>query len=291
MISRRNFLGTSAALLPAVAAAPGLAAAQQSTSITKAVLISMLPKDLPYLDRFKLAVDIGFKEMEVQTVDSDEEAAKIKNAADKAGLRIHSVMNQAHWRHPMSSPDPAEVETSMRGMRASLHQAELYGADAVLLVPAVVRDDTTYEQAWERSQKKIRELIPLAEKLDVIIAVEEVWNKFLLTARDFVQYVDEFEHPLIQAYLDVGNMVHYGVPQHWIRQVGKRIVKVHLKDYVRQTRQFVNLGDGDINWEEVRKAFAEVGYTGAATVELQAGDRAYLADVSLRVDRLLGLSG
>ncbi len=291
MISRRDFLGASAALLPAVAAAPYAASAQESASITKAVLISMLPKQLPYLDRFKLAADIGFKEMEVQTVDGDDEAAKIKNAADTAGLRIHSVMNQAHWRYPLSSPMAEEVETSMRGMRASLQQAKLYGADAVLLVPAVVRDDTTYEQAWERSQKQIRELIPLAEKLDVIIAVEEVWNKFLLTARDFVQYIDEFEHPLIQAYVDVGNMVHYGVPQHWIRQAGKRIVKVHLKDYVRRTRQFVNLGDGDINWGEVRKAFAEVGYTGTATVELKAGDRAYLEDVSRRVDRLLGLAG
>ena len=291
MISRRDFLGTSAALLPVVAAAPGRAAAQQSASITKAVLISMLPEELPYLDRFKLAVDIGFKEMEVRTVEKNDEAAKIKNAADKAGLRIHSVMNQAHWRYPLSSPNRQEVETSMQGMRASLHQAELYEADTVLLVPAVVRDDTTYEQAWKRSQEQIRELIPLAEKLDVIIAVEEVWNKFLLTARDFVQYIDEFEHPLIQAYVDVGNMVHYGVPQHWIRQVGKRIVKVHLKDYVRRTRQFVNLGEGDIQWEEVRKAFAEVGYTGTATVELKAGDRAYLADVSRRVDRLLGLAG
>ena len=291
MISRRDFLGVSAALLPAVAAAPGRAAAHQSASITKAVLISMLPKEWSYLDRFKLAVDIGFKEMEVQTVDGNEAAVKIKNAADKAGLRIHSVMNQAHWRYPLSSPDTQDVETSMRGMQASLHQARLYGADAVLLVPAVVRDDTTYEQAWERSQKQIRRLIPLAEKLDVIIAIEEVWNKFLLTARDFVQYIDEFEHPLIQAYLDVGNMVHYGVPQHWIRQVGKRIVKVHLKDYVRRTRQFVNLGEGDVNWDEVRKAFADVGYTGAATVELKGGDRAYLADVSRRVDRLLGLAG
>ena len=291
MISRRDFLGTSAVLLPVAAATPHAPAAQGPASITKAVLISMLPKELSYLERFKLAVDIGFKEMEVQTVDSDEEAAKIKNAADRAGLRIHSLMNQAHWRYPLSSPDAQEVETSMRGMRTSLHQAKLYGADAVLLVPAVVRGDTTYEQAWERSQKQIRELVPLAEKLDVIIAIEEVWNKFLLTARDFVQYIDEFEHPLIQAYVDVGNMVHYGVPQHWIRKVGKRIAKVHLKDYVRQTRQFVNLGEGDVNWEEVRKAFAEVGYTGAATVELKAGNRDYLADVSRRVDRLLGLSG
>ena len=288
MQTRRRFLGTAAGL-PAAAFTGALSAAAAGEQIKKSILISMLPKELSYLDQFKLAVDVGFHEMEVRTVDSNDEAVKIKKAADQAALRIHSVMNQAHWRYPLSSPDPKEVQASMQGMELSLNQAKLYGADAVLLVPAVVRDDTTYEQAWERSQKKIRELLPLAEKTGVIIAIEEVWNKFLLTARDFVQYIDEFNNPLVQAYVDVGNMVHYGVPQHWIRQAGKRIAKVHLKDYVRQTRQFVNLGEGDINWEEVRKSLADAGFSGNATVELRGGDRAYLADISQRVDRLLGL--
>ena len=116
-----------------------------------------------------------------------------------------------------------------------------------------------------------------------------MWNKFLLTPRDFVQYVDEFKHPLIKAYFDVGNVVHFGVPQHWIRALGKRIVKVHLKDYARRGG-FVDLGEGDVNWPEVRKAFAEIGYTGEATVELRGGDREYLTDVYQRVKRLLGLS-
>ena len=193
MQTRRKFLSRAAGL--SAAAFTASSAAPVKEQIKKSILISMLPKELSYLDQFKLAVDIGFHEMEVRTVDSNDEAVKIKKAADQAGLRIHSVMNQAHWRYPLSSPDPKEVQASMQGMELSLNQAELYGADAVLLVPAVVRGDTTYEQAWERSQKKIRELLPLAEKSGVIIAIEEVWNKFLLTARDFVQYIDEFNNP------------------------------------------------------------------------------------------------
>ena len=86
-------------------------------------------------------------------------------------------------------------------------------------------------------------------------------------------------------------MVHYGVPQHWIREVGKRIVKVHLKDYSRRSRQFVNLGEGDVDWKGVRKAFSEIGYAGTATVELKAGNRNYLEDVSVSVNRLLELAG
>jgi hexulose-6-phosphate isomerase len=288
MMSRRDLLSRAAALAAAAAGAAPSGRAQQSV-IKPAVLITMLPKELSYLERFQLAVNIGFRNMEVQTLDDDAEAREVKTAADKAGLRIHSVMNMRHWDHPLSSSDAKDVETSLEGMRTSLRQAKLYGADTVLLVPAVVRDDTTYEQAWERSQQQIRKLIPDAEKLNVTIAIEEVWNKFLLTPRDFVQYVDEFKHPLIKAYFDVGNVMHYGVPQHWIRTLGKRIVKVHLKDYSRRGG-FVGLGDGDVNWPEVRQAFADIGYTGAATVELRGGDRAYLTDVHQRVQRLLGLS-
>ena len=278
---RRDWMMTAAAALAAPLGA-------DSHKIERAVIDSMLPKDLPLVDRFKVAVETGFTAMEVRAVTDHAEAERINDAAQAAGLRIHSVMNQTHWRHPLSSPDPADVEACVEGVRASLRQAELYGADTVLLVPAVVRSDTTYEQAWERSQREIRKLIPLAEKHDVMIAVEEVWNRFLLTARDFRQFIDEFNHPMIRAYFDVGNVVHYAVPEHWIHELGSRIVKVHLKDYSRRDG-FVNLGDGDVDWPAVREAFAAVGYNAEATVELRGGDREYFVDLGLRVDRLLGL--
>jgi L-ribulose-5-phosphate 3-epimerase len=289
MVTRRSFLSCAAAL----AAAPSWVRAQSRPAISKAVLISMLPKELSYADRFRLAVDVGFHSMEAQTVDSMEEAQQIRDAADLAGLRIHSVMNMAHWAYPLSSPNSADVTASVKGVTASLNQAKLWGADTVLLVPAVVRPDTTYEEAWERSQQAIRQhVLPIAERLNVTIAIEEVWNKFLLTPRDFVQYIDEFEHPLVRAYFDVGNVVHYGLPEQWIRAIGDRLVKVHLKDYSRRAG-FTNLGDageGGVDWPAVRAALREVGYTGTATVELDAGDRIYLEDVSQRVDRLLGLN-
>ena len=291
MVSRRDlFLGAAAVAAAGCAQSGGRA--QSGAQITKAVLISMLPKELPYQERFQLAKEAGFPAMEAQTTDEDREAQQIADAAEKVGLRIHSVMNMAHWRHPLSSPDPADVDASVAGMEASIRQAKIYGADAVLLVPAVVRGDTTYEQAWERSTQVVRErILPVAEQHDIIVAMEEVWNKFLLTPRDFVQYVDEFNHPLVKAYFDVGNVVHYGVPQHWIKALGNRIVKVHLKDYSRQA-SFVNLGDageGGVEWPEIRKAFDEIGYEGYATVELKGGDKDYLADVAKRVDNLLAL--
>ena len=301
MWSRRDWLATAAAL-GAAGCATKPTDAQQGAKIERSILISMLPDDAPREEGFRMAVDLGYRSMEARTVERMSEAEDIKDAADRAGLRVHSVMNQAHWRHPISSPDPAEVDLSVAGMEASLRQAKLYGADAVLLVPAVVQSDTTYEQAWERSQAVIRErVLPVAEETGVVVAIEEVWNKFLLTPRDFVQYIDEFSHPLIKAYFDVGNVVHYGVPEHWIDAIGgERLAKIHLKDYSRsegcgfdglkRSWPFVPLGEGDVDWSAVRQALDRIGFQGAATVELPGGDRDYLADVAARVDRLLGLS-
>ncbi|MGH9341317.1 MAG: sugar phosphate isomerase/epimerase family protein [Acidobacteriota bacterium] len=290
--TRRDFLGMAGATATGLAfgsqanqAAAAASAADQK--LLKSVLISMLPKELSYLDRFKLAVDVGFVGMETQTVTDESVAREIGEAAREAGLKIHSVMNMDHWRYPLSSADPEVVERSIQGMETSLRNAKLWGADVVLLVPAVVNPETTYEQAWPRSQEQIRKLIPLAQELGVVIAVEEVWNKFLLSAPEFVRYVDEFNSPWVKAYFDVGNIVMYGYPQHWIRTLGDRIVRFHLKDFDTETRQFVQLREGSIDWPEVRKAIADIGFGGYLTVELRDGDEAYLRDVSSRVDQIL----
>jgi L-ribulose-5-phosphate 3-epimerase len=265
---------------PAPSAAP-------NNALKKAVLISMLPKEMSYLDRFRLAKAVGFEAIEAQTVTDQKEAEQIKEASDKAGIPIHSVMNMDHWKFPLSSADPAVVATSMKGMETSLRNAKLWGADAVLLVPAVVNPETSYRDAMVRSKAQIKKLIPLAKELGVVIAVEEVWNKFLLSPLEFSDYVDSFKSPWVRAYCDVGNMVLFGYPQDWIRTLGRRIMKFHLKDFHFETKKFVPLREGSIDWKEVRKAIGEIGFSGYLTVELPAGDEAYLREVSRRVDLIL----
>jgi L-ribulose-5-phosphate 3-epimerase len=300
MSDRRTFLkllavavGTAGRVSSAYARqTPQPAGSSQSTMIRKAVLISMLPKELSYADRFTLAREAGFEAIEMQTISREEEAAEIREASQKTGLRVHSVMNSDHWRLPLSSSDPEVVNRTVRGMETSLANAALWGADTVLLVPAVVDANTSYQDAWTRSQRVIRErLLPRARDLKVTIAVEEVWNKFLLSPLEFARYVDEFASPWVRAYFDVGNVVIYAFPQDWIRTLGPRIVKIHLKDFNfdRPNGRFTwkGLGEGDIDWPEVRRALADVKYSGYVTTELPGGDAAYLAEVSRRVDRFL----
>ncbi|HTI05555.1 MAG TPA: sugar phosphate isomerase/epimerase family protein [Gemmatimonadales bacterium] len=284
MLNRRDFVKSTLAIASA-AALPR----RSVSGIKKGLVFDMVSADLSYADRFKLVRDSGFEVVQALTEPDQHKAEQMRHAADAAGIRIDSVMNVDHWQYPISASDPAVVEKSLAGMRTSLHNAKLWGADTVLLVPAVVNPQTSYRDAWTRSQAQIKKLLPLAEELKVVIAIEEVWNKFLLSPLEMAQYVDEFRSPWIKAWFDVGNVVLYGYPQDWIRTLGKRIVKVHLKDFKRKEGGYawVNLGEGDVDWAAVRQAFTDVGYAGSVIAELDGGDAAYLSDVSRRIDRLL----
>jgi len=289
--SRRDFLkySTGAALLPFASSAGIHPAYPPTLSVKKGLVLSMLPSKLSIADRFKLARDTGFEVIQAPTTPDQRDAEETQRAATSTGIRVDSVMNMAHWEFPLSSPDPAVVEKSMNGMRTSLYNAKLWGSDAVLLVPAVVNAGVTYRDAWNRSQKQIRELLPLAEELKIVIAIEEVWNKFLLSPLEMASYVSEFKSPWVRAWFDVGNVVLYGYPQDWIRTLGSQIYKVHLKDFKRGegSYRWTNLGDGDIDWRAVRAAFLDIGYTGSVIAELESGNEAYLKDVSRRIDKLL----
>ena len=308
--SRRSFLKSAAAAPIAAAFAPSItsslsaalpasgmqpmgAPAYSGGTPKKSMLISLVqPKELPIADKFKVARDAGFVAMEMHTVEDQAEAEAAKKASEETGVKIHSVMNAAHWRSPLSSSDPEVVNKSVAGMETSLKNAVLWGAGAVLLVPAVVDAKTSYEDAWKRSHQVIRErLLPKYQEQKVIIAVEEVWNKFLLSPLEMARYIDEFKSEWVKAYMDVGNVVFYGFPQDWIRTLGKRIVRMHLKDFKLDRGagrfEWKNLGEGDIDWVDVRKAMSEIGYDGYMTIEIAGGDATYLKDVSARIDRFL----
>src|ERR1043166_5103415 len=218
--TRREFVKTSLA----VAGFSQLALRTAPPKIKKGLVFDMVSDKLSYADRFKLVLDSGFEVVQALTEPDETKAQEMKRAADAAGVRIDSVMNVDHWQYPLSASDPAVVEKSLAGMRTSLHNAKLWGADTVLLVPAVVNPQTSYRDAWTRSQARIKTLLPLAQELKVVIAIEEVWNKFLLSPLEMAQYIDELKSPWIKAWFDVGNVVLYGYPQDWIRTLGKRIV-------------------------------------------------------------------
>lgn len=294
-MNRREFLMGAAGTALAAGALHGSADAEGQpntaqprgkSKLKKGLVFGMLPDSLSVPDRFKLARDVGFDGVEVSPTSDAAEIKSMRDAAEKAGVEIHSIIFGG-WQSPLSSPDESIADRGVKEIKAALKSAKQLGATGLLLVPARVDGITRYEEAYKRSQKRIREVIPTAEKLKVPILVENVWNNFLLSPMEFARYIDELKSLWVRSYFDVGNVVVFGWPEDWIRTLGHRIKKVHLKDFKRGPRQFCNLLDGDVNWPEVRKALDEVGYQGYLTAELDGGDEKYLRDLSARIDKII----
>lgn len=289
MIERRSFLKYTAAVTVGtglLGASTFAAGEKRGARLRKAVQLGMLPKGLPDADKFKLAKKCGFEGIEAEPMNDLDAARQQGKLARAAGVPIHSIVFGG-WHAPFSDPDPKVIKKGLAGMETALRCARAMGAETVLLVPAVVKENVSYADAYKRSQKHIRKLLPLAEEVGVVIAIENVWNKFLLSPLEFTRYVDEFDSPWVQAYFDVGNIIIYGYAQDWLRTLGKRIVKIHLKDFKRRGFQWTNLREGDVNWPEVRRALDEIGYNGFMTTELSGGDEAYLRDLVRRIDLII----
>ncbi len=250
-------------------ATPLSASLAPSAPFKKAVGVDLLPPGLPHRVRFQLAVEAGFEAIEMSDVADAEEAEEVHEAALGTGLRIHSTTTYETWWHPLSSEDGAEVQQGLCAVRTALANAKRWGADTLLLIPAMVNARTSYHEAYTRSQSVIRrELLPLAEELGIVLGIENAWSGFLLSPLEYVRYIDEFASPWVRAYLDVGNMV-FGYPEHWIRLTGSRLAKVHLKDFrldrARGRFAFEKVGQGDVDWGAVRAALLEVGFCGEVT--------------------------
>lgn len=286
-MNRREFLQRTAAVAAGVSVAGVMLSSKAEETayppLLKGVQFGNLPDADSYAERFKLAKEFGFDGVEIAPMDDLDDAKRLGDAAREVGTPVHSII-YGGWGAPMSDPNPEVIAKGKKEIENALRTAKAVGADTILLVPAVVTEKVRYGEAWETSQKNIRELIPVAEELGIVIAVENVWNKFLLSPLEFARYVDEFESPWVQAYFDIGNHVIFGFPQDWIRSLGKRIRRLHVKDFKRDGFQWCKLPyEGDVNWAEVRKALAEFDYTGWGTEEFPRGDEAHLRELARRM--------
>jgi len=285
-IDRRTFLAAAGGLA-AGAALGGSAVALEAAKPKwrRAFMLGGLTKG-PALPTFELLKEAGFEGVELISP-NELDQTEVLAARDKTGLVIHGVSGGRHWADPLSDPDPEVVERGMAAIRQEFLDCKAYGGTTVLVVPAVVNPKVSHREAYERSQANIRKLIPDAEAAGVKIAIEEVWNKFLLSAPEFARYIDEFESPTVGAYFDVGNVVEYGYPQEWIHELGERILKIHIKEYAKPKRFSYPLGEGEIDWPAVRQALIDVGYDGWITAEVGFGDLNAMKDVVARMNRLL----
>lgn len=230
-------------------------------------------------EKFQAAKLAGFDGVEVMShLDRNE----VLKARDATGMVIPSVCNALHWKYLLSDPDPKVREEGIAALKVSLEDAKVYGADTVLLVPGRVSEAVGYDECWKRTIEEIKKVIPLAEQLKVKIAIENVWNNFLLSPVEASHYVDQFKSNRIGFYFDCGNILVYGWPEQWIRILGPRITKVHIKEFSRKIADKqgkragfgVKLLEGDVNWPVVMEALDDIGYNGWTTIEQPGGNSA-----------------
>src|SRR5438309_1257295 len=260
-MNRRNFIRqTSGALALASAVLPLFSRAEPSKRpIKKAIMWATIGLKGSVLEKMKAIKEAGFEGVEMMShMDQDE----VLKARDEVGLTIPSVCGRDHWSKPLSDPNPKVREEGLEALKQTLRDAKRYGASSVLLVPAVVNQNVSYDEAYQRSQAEIRKAVPLAEELGVKIAIENVWNQFLLSPLEAARYVDEFNSPAVGWHFDIGNVINTGWPEQWIRILGKRIQKLHIKEFSRKKRDAEGLWkgfqvdylEGDNDWPDVMKA-------------------------------------
>ena len=264
--------------------------------IKKSLKYSMVDEEMPVADQFQLLVDLGFDGVEMDSP-SDVNVDEVRAAQEKTGLEIPGVVNSAHWKSPLSDPDPAVRARCVAATETALRDCKAYGGTTVLLVPGVVNKTVSYADAYRRSQEEIRKLLPLAEETGIKIAFENVWNNFLLSPLEAARYVDELESDMVGWYFDVGNVVRYGWPEQWIATLGDRILKLDVKEYSRKKQQEegiwkgfeVELMEGDCDWPAVNEALTAINYAGWASAEVPGGHRQRLQQISEKMDAIFGL--
>jgi len=230
------------------------------------------------------------------------QCAKIRAAADRTGIEISGVASGLYWAYNLGSPQAAQRRKAESALKKMLEITSWLGTDALLTIPAAV--DVFFDPsapvvpadvALERSKAGLENVLPTAEKCRVALAIENVWNKFLYSPTEMRDFIDGFASPWVGAYFDVGNVMPYGYPDQWIRILGERIKRVHLKDFkvaVGTADGFCDLLEGDVPWPDVIQALKAIGYTGYLTAEMIPLYRHYpevrIRNTSNAMDAILG---
>ena len=230
----------------------------------------------------------------------DAGVLRVKRMAEDHALELASLSTGVYWAAPPTHDDPKVRARASELIRRQLETAALLGVGAILVVPGLVGAEfipgspvIQYDTAYARAQEFIASAAAHAKACNVVIGVENVWNKLLLSPMEMRAFVDGCASPFVKAYFDIGNVLLYGYPEHWIRVLGSRIVRVHVKDFktsVGNINGFTDLLAGDVNFPEVMKALREVGYDSFITAEM--GGYKYYTDqvvdnTSAALDRIL----
>jgi hexulose-6-phosphate isomerase len=275
MNTRRQFL-TTAALAAAGSALSQNVSAAPKRQLKKAIMLGTLSIKGTLAEKLKAAKDAGYEGVEPHGGMNQQE---VLDALGSSGLKAASVCCHTHWKQTLTHNDEATREAGLQGVLTTLRDAKAYGADSILVVPGTVSEEVSYDVAWERSIAQLKKAVPLAKELGVRISIENVWNNFILSPLEAVKFLDDVGDPIVGWHFDIGNVGRFGWAEQWIKVLGKRINRIHVKEYSTKKMKEegiykgfdCDLTEGDNNWPAIMKALDDVGYTGWAISEQRGG--------------------
>lgn len=280
---RRVFLTTASATIGSVLAGPG--EKKPASDIYLSLKQGMIGAGASLEEKFKIIKELGYDGLEIGSP-GGVNLTEARTLSRTLALPIHGSVNGVHWQIKMSSADEGERAKAVEAMTRCIEEVHEVGGSSVLLVPGVVGGEVTPKLAWERSIVEIQKLLPLASKLGIHILIENVWNGMFYDPKgpntqsaDLLKnYLDEINSPWVGSYFDIGNHQRFGKPAEWIKTLGKRIVKLDVKDWGVKAG-FGKIGEGDVDWPAVRAALKDIGYSGWATAEVSGGNKERLAEI------------
>jgi len=292
-MKRRSFLTTAIATV----SIPN-AHSKKARAIKKSLKYGMIAGGTTILEKFRIAKDAGFDGVEFD-VPTEMSKAELIAAREETGLLIPGLVCPGPGQ-AMTSSNPDTRTKAVSDFTRALHDCRDYGGTTVLLYPGIVNKQTSHAQAFARLVECVRQLVPVAKETGVKIALENVWNHIFLTPLEATAFLDEIAAPAqVGWYLDIGNLIAFGWPEHWIHQLGgERIFKVDIKEYSRKLQReqgsykgfHVPLLEGDCDWPTVMKSLDEVNYQGGwFAAEVHGGNATRLAEISTKLDQIIAL--
>jgi L-ribulose-5-phosphate 3-epimerase len=311
-VTRRGFLAAGATAVAAPAAVRSESAqagdAESPAPVTppegKRILLScklgMIQakadgRPLSLVERLRMAAEAG-----LDGVDLDEAGKftpqQARDAVRESGVFVHNAINHDHWNQRLTSADEQERAQGRENIAHCIRVSHAAGGSGVLIVVGRGADGAA-EVIAERCREEIKKLIPLAASLGQMILIENVWNQMFYNhdappeqgPEQFIQFVDSIHSPWVGMYYDIGNHWKYGQPGDWIRAFGHRCVKLDVKGFSRAQDKFTDIGEGDLPWDQVQKALADIGFAGWAAAEVGGGGVQRLTQVRQQMQKAFGL--
>ena len=215
---------------------------------------------------FRSYASAGISTVEISNCSEGYDAIdfdNIKRLADKYGITLNSLhlpfKDHGGISHDISNPEL--YKEAIEDHKRLISRGAEIGVKVFVLHPSSGKTLSAERGlCMDICKKSLSELAEYADTLGSVIAVENMTHECLGNT------IDEFEelvrsNPKLRVCFDTNHLLHEN-PGEFIRRFDKKIVTLHVSDCDLLDEQHNMPGEGEVDFPEILRALAEVGYEG-----------------------------